>query len=105
MPDEALAYVYCGGWVAECPASCGNVQAVSRDEASVYRCVYCQQLSAISWPAEEAMEEMMAVMNRRPNPSNRNWYPQDHPVAVRFGVPHGQSIQDLLEENLEHGIL
>lgn len=105
MSDQALAYIYSGAWVAECPTECGNVQAVSRDTASLFHCVYCQQFSEISWPPEEDMVEMMAVMGRRPNPSNRNWYPEGHPVAVRFGIPHGQGLQDLLDENTEHGIL
>lgn len=104
MADQALAYVYCGAWVAECPTECGNVQAVSRDDASLYRCVYCQQLAPVTWPPEREMELMMAVMNRRPNPSNRNWYPEGHPVAIRFGIPHGQNVQDLMDENAEHGI-
>lgn len=104
MPDNALAYVYSGAWVAECPALCGNVQAMSRDDAGLYHCGYCQEISGISWPAEQQTVLMMEVLERRPNPSNRNWYPQDHPVAVRFGIPHGQSVQDLLDENAEHGI-
>ncbi len=104
MTDQALAYVYRGTWVAECPTYCGNVQKVFRENSSLYRCVHCEQLASVKWPDSGFMEMMTAVLDRRPDPDNRNWYPEDHPVAVRFGIPHGQSVQDLLDENAEHGI-
>jgi hypothetical protein len=104
MSGEALAYIYCGAWVAECPGKCGNVQTVSLETVAVYRCGYCQGLAPLRWPPEEMAGELMAVLNRRPNPDNRNWYPEGHDVAVRFGLPHGQSVQDLVDESAEHGV-
>jgi hypothetical protein len=46
----------------------------------------------------------MRILMLRPIPRNRNWYPQDHPVALKFNIPHGQSPADLLAENEEHGV-
>jgi len=108
----ARAYVYCGDWVADCPRSgCGNVEFLytpsrlkgPRDQRrGFYLCSYCGMQSEISWPRQES--GILAALMVRPVPSNRNWYPQDHPVAVNFRIPHGQSISDLLEENDAHGI-
>ena len=107
MVDDALAYVYSGEWVAECPAECGSVQTLFKDgrPAPVFHCVYCSQLAGITWPQEREMADMMAVLMRRPVPHTRNWYPRDHPVALKFRVPHGQSVRDLLDENTEHGVI
>src|SRR6266403_2999874 len=120
----ARAYVYCGDWVADCPRieegtwstdyrqrSCGNVEFLyvpSRMNGprhlrrEFYMCSNCGMQSGIDWPRRE--EAILQVLMLRPVPSNRNWYPKDHPVAVHFRIPHGQSIDDLLNENEEHKI-
>lgn len=114
ITDRARAYVYHGDWVADCPRGCGNVEhlfdpADKRDPKSprtaargAYQCSYCRQISSVDWPAFQ--DEIMAVLVRRPFPYNRNWYPSGHDVALRFGLPHGQSVADLIEENAEHGV-
>jgi hypothetical protein len=50
------------------------------------------------------MAEITAVLALRPIPQTRNWYPRDHDIALRFRIPHGQSVDDLREENAEHGV-
>lgn len=116
MPDPnsapAVAYVYNGEWVADCPAGCNNVEFLydqtmmngPRDRRrSFFRCSYCAYATdRIIWPRQE--HEIMQVLVKRPLPGTRNWYPKDHPVAARSNTPHGQSIGDLLDENAEHGV-
>jgi hypothetical protein len=113
---QARAYVYAGDWVADCPRACGNVEhlfdrANPRDLSSartarkpVYHCSYCQYFTGdIEWPADA--EEIVAALSVRPIPHTRNWYPSDHEVAVRAGIPHGQSVADLVDENHDHGVM
>lgn len=112
----ARAYVYAGDWVADCPrppdqGKCGNVEFLyapsrmngPRDQKKpFFHCSYCGQQAEIDWPDSE--HEILMVLSLRPIPDTRNWYPADHPVAVNFRIPHGQSIRDLLDENAEHGV-
>lgn len=123
VPEErqprARAYVYNGEWVADCPrpglepgqAGCANVEYLYRPvqpngprvvPLDFYICSYCGFQAMISWPRQR--DSIITVLSVRPVPSNRNWYPKDHPVALRFRLPHGQSIRDLMDENEEHGI-
>lgn len=110
----ARAYVYSGEWVADCPRTgCGNVEFLftqsrmngPRDQRkSFYQCSSCGYACAkILFPRQE--HQILEVLMRRPVPHNRNWYPADHPVAINFRLPHGQSVQELLEENAEHGVI
>jgi hypothetical protein len=46
----------------------------------------------------------MAVLELRPIPHTRNWYPAGHETAVRFGIPDGQTVGQLRDENAEHGV-
>lgn len=116
---RAHAYVYCGEWVADCPRpgsvpgkpGCSNAEFLyqasrlrgPRDQVRpFFHCSYCGFQAPIIWPRNR--EAIMMALAVRPVPDNRNWYPTDHPVAIRFRLPHGQSIADLLAENEEHGI-
>lgn len=114
ITSQARAYVYAGDWVADCPRQCGGTEylcdrQVPRDTDSPrivrkgsFLCSYCKMLADIDWPSDT--EGIMRVLELRPVPHNRNWYPADHTVAVRAGIPHGQSVRDLEDENFEHGI-
>lgn len=123
VPTEVIpvarAYVYNGDWVADCPRpwadgkpTCSNVEFLyeqtrmngPRDrERTFYTCSHCGfQCEHIAWPRRR--EEIMMALIVRPVPDNRNWYPTDHPVAIKFRLPHGQSIADLLDENEQHGV-
>ncbi|MFH8805244.1 hypothetical protein ACH4F6_37840 [Streptomyces sp. NPDC017936] len=108
----ARAYVYSGEWVADCPAPhCANVEHVCRPSRArgprdipvdVYVCSHCGTQAPVAWPDDRF--GILAVLSRRPVPGTRNWYPADHPVALRFGIPHGQSVRELEDENEEHGV-
>lgn len=116
-PDDdrmpvARAYVYGGEWVADCPRQgCANVEYLYRPSrrggprdtgTGFYHCSYCGMQSDITWPDDP--HAILAVLARRPLPDTRNWYPADHPVAVRFRLPHGQTVRDLVEESEAHGV-
>jgi hypothetical protein len=123
VPQErvavARAYVYAGEWVADCPrpgaapdrAGCGNAEFLLRPsrmggprdaEVGFFLCSYCGMQAPVSWPDDR--HAILAVLARRPVPNTRNWYPTDHPVALRFGLPHGQSVRDLEAEGEAHGV-
>lgn len=123
VPDEpqprARAYVYQGEWVADCPRpgdetgrpGCANVEFLYRPVApngprtvplDFYICSYCGYQAMISWPRRR--EEIVMALSVRPVPANRNWYPKDHPVAVRFNIPHGQTVAELMAENEQHNV-
>jgi hypothetical protein len=116
-PDDdrtpvARAYVYRGDWVGDCPrAGCGNVEFLYQPQVmngprtlrrSFYLCSNCGMQAMIDWPGNE--HEILAALSARPIPQTRNWYPQDHPVAVNFRIPHGQSVRELIDESEEHGV-
>ena len=122
-PDETIpvarAYVYNGDWVADCPRpkdpvtgkGCGNVEFLYRPsrmngprdtQLGLYLCSFCGQQAPVDWPANQ--HEILTVLLVRPMPNTRNWYPRDHPVAINFRLPHGQSIKELIEENEAHGV-
>lgn len=116
----ARPYVYCGDWVACCtrpgcagveflhtlrypnrPPGLSNPRDVRRP---VFHCTYCEQRDVIDWPDPFFMARVDMVLRLRPFPHNRNWYPQDHPTALAFRIPHGQSVEDLEQENREHDV-
>lgn len=110
---RAFAYVYGGEWVADCPAGCNNVEFVyektfmngPRDRRrNFFQCSHCGfACEKIVFPRRE--HEILEILMKRPDPSTRNWYPQDHPVAIKFHLPHGQSPADLVAESEEHGVI
>lgn len=112
----ARAYVYAGEWVADCPQRCGNVEllTVKRDQdrsragtrgtrKDSFYCSYCKCIAtSIHWP--ENADEIMEILDRRPVPHTRNWYPEGHITALEFGIKDGETAEELLAENAEHGI-
>jgi hypothetical protein len=115
----ARAYVYSGEWVADCPrpgalpgqSGCGNVEFLYRPAriggprdvpVEFFMCSHCGMQAPITWPDDR--HALHAVLMRREVPETRNWYPKDHPVAIRFRIPHGQSVRDLEDENEAHGV-
>lgn len=118
IATRARAYVYSGDWVADCPRACGNVEhlyarANPRNatgprivQLPSFYCSYCKlgetDTVPIDWPPNTA--DIMAVLMLRPIPHTRNWYPAGHDTAVKYRIPHGQSIDELRAENAEHGV-
>lgn len=111
---RARAYVYSGEWIADCPRPCGNAEHLftlsePRNPRSPrlapvaeFHCSYCGHRAPVEWP--RGMPGIMQVLQLRPVPHNRNWYPEGHEVAVRFRLPHGQTVSELREENAAHGV-
>jgi hypothetical protein len=109
----AFAYVYAGQWVADCPAGCNNVEFLFNQSVmngprdirrSFFQCSNCAYTTdRIVWPRREG--EILEILRRRPDPNTRNWYPRDHPVAIKSGTPHGQTVADLMTENKDHGVI
>lgn len=108
--EKARAYVYHGDWIADCPVpGCNSAEHLFRPvspngprvmRADFFHCSACGWQAFIAWPRN--MPEISQALMQRRVPHTRNWYPRDHPVAVRFGIPHGQSVRDLLDEQAEH---
>jgi hypothetical protein len=70
---------------------------------SFYLCSNCGYATdRIVWPRRE--HDILELLQKRPIPQTRNWYPKDHPVAVKFRIPHGQTLAELAAENEEHGV-
>jgi hypothetical protein len=118
ITDRAVAFVLYGDWVAECPMpDCGNVEHLfDRMNPRVvtsprivprtgFHCSYCGLQVEIEWPEPGLISGVMDALNQRPVPHTRNWFPADLPFAVRQRIKeHGQSVDDLLAENAEHGV-
>lgn len=104
LTSRARAFVYSGMWVAECPRGCKNVEKLfdADGRSNVFYCSNCKALADIEWADDEA--GIMAVLELRPIPQNRNWFPTGHDLAVRANLPHGQTVADLVDENREHGV-
>lgn len=109
----ARAYIYHGDLVADCPRGCGNTEHLVQPQrpggprvlrSASFRCSYCELVADIEWPAPDFLAAAMDVLMKRPIPHTRNWYPAGHEGAVRFGVEHGQTVDDLREENVAHGV-
>lgn len=97
-----LAYVNHGRWVADCSREhCANAMELAPGQLA-FACSNCQWVVDIVWPDDA--DEIWQVLQRRPVPQTRNWFPRDHPLALAARCPHGQSVRDLVDENAEHGI-
>ena len=112
---DARARVSAGEWVADCPRGCNNAEFITDKSAhlrgvagqpghprEMFACSYCHHLAPISWP--EHAVEITEILDRRPIPHTRNWWPEGHLIAIKAGGPHGQTPEDLLAENAEHGV-
>lgn len=113
IAPRARAYVLRGDWVADCTRpSCANAEYLCdrtnpRDPRSPrsrpkpgFHCSNCQQIAPIEWPQQ--MDEIMAVLQLRPVPQTRNWFPAGHESTRNY--PQGQSIDELRAENREHDV-
>lgn len=118
---RARAYLYCGDWVADCiRPGCANAEflmdPLRRDipaspfvnprtvRRPAFLCSYCGMAADILWPHPQLMAELETVLALRPLPHNRNWYPDGHANAELWGLPTGQTPDDLREENAANGV-
>jgi hypothetical protein len=102
VATRARAYVNWGRWVCDCPrADCNSAELLEPQQAT-FHCSYCRALAAVDWPPDA--DGIWDALARRPVPSTRNWFPAGHELALRAGLPHGQTVVDLAEENHEHGL-
>jgi hypothetical protein len=99
---RARAYVNHGRWIADCCREhCASAEALLPGQP-VFHCSNCLQVAEVDWPA--CAGEITSVLERRPVPQTRNWFPAGHELALRSGCPHGQSVADLEAENREFGV-
>lgn len=113
---KALARMYSGDWVADCPRpGCTNTEFLSPNQWE-FSCgayarskgqsldAYCLWTGPIEWPgnAYEITKELM----RRPVKGTRHWFPADYPAErLPAGMHHlrGQSVAHLADEFMRNG--
>lgn len=104
ITNNARAYVNHGRWIANCPRKyCANAIALKPKETT-FHCSGpggCKMVAPVEWPSDA--EEIWNVLMERPVPTTRNWFPSGHVMALKCGLPHGQSPEDLREEAREYG--
>jgi hypothetical protein len=90
---ETVAYYNWGRWVADCPRP-GCVNALQLHPGQdLFVCQgmdSCGAVGQIEWPPDPSA--IAAALNVRPIPRTRNWKP-------------GETLADLMAENLEYGVI
>lgn len=99
VTTSARAYVNYGRWIADCPRECGFALKLDPQQGT-FHCRECGLLTGVDWPSNA--DDIWNALGERPAPRNRNWFPQSHPLALRAGLPHGQSVDELRAEAREH---
>jgi hypothetical protein len=91
------AHANWGAWAAKC-GRCINgtpfrhAPGYLRPGTPSWECWLCGAVTEVIWPSEKTMRDVERLLMMRPDPTTRNWLP-------------GESVQDLMWENAEHGIL
>jgi hypothetical protein len=98
-PSNAAAYLNWGRWVADCPDGCNSAERFDPGQ-DAFVCSNCGCVAPVAWPDNPA--GIWSVLGLRILERHRNWYPAGHPVAVAAGIPHGQTVTDLMAETLAH---
>lgn len=78
-----------GRWVADCPR-CPSALWVEPGNTSV-KCIDCGLPYETVWPSGDMIAGVERLLSARPNVVSRNWEP-------------GESLHDLLSQNIEHGL-
>lgn len=86
---EASVRAYCGMWIVDC-GICKNAWQVDRFQPA-WECGYCGCRYEVRWPAERTTFEIERLLLMRPIAYTQNWNP-------------GETLQDLMRENAEHGV-
>ncbi len=112
ISTRARACVNHGRWLAHCPNGCNNAEELHPWGAykcghgscstppypePMFHCSNCHTLASIDWPTDAA--DLWAALLERPDERNRNWYPLGHDLAESWGLPTGQSVDDLRVEH------
>jgi|SRR5688572_12525247 len=97
--NMARAYVNHGRWVADCPTTCGGAEELEAGQ-TMFACEECFQISPVDWPSDA--DEIWNALQERPFNRVRHWYPAQHDLAVRAGIPHGQTPEELRQEATEY---
>lgn len=98
--ERPLAYVNHGRWLVDCVRrDCANAEQLTGGQ-SVAVCQNCRLLLDVTWPADP--DGVWDALACRPVPQTRNWYPTGHHLALRWGLPHGQTPADLRVETADH---
>lgn len=103
----ARAYCNWGRWVADCPNEFCTYAFELQPGQDRYVCRNrqgkgCGAEAPIEWPPDPAGIEQ--ELQRRPVEATRNWFPQDHTLALLTGSPHGQTVADLRAEAEMNGV-
>jgi len=90
-------------WIADCTRPyCANAMKLEPRQ-TLFHCSECRHVVEIVWPTKA--DEITDVLDLRPVPLTRHWAPAGHRQAIACGFPDGQSVQDLIDENVEHGVI
>lgn len=98
----AVVYISWGIWVAKCPADgCPNAEHFGRDFDSghfggltmdTFTCGHCGMTCTAVWPDPRVAADAVRLLAMRPVPATRSWLP-------------GELAEDLLAENVAHGLI
>jgi hypothetical protein len=108
---KSLAYLNHNRWVCDCPESgCTDARLVyevdPRTGVPTGRRL-SEDVCAKGHPFEIVMPppgfeaRVTAAVADRVDDADKSWYPQGHTRAALAGLPTGQSVDDLIEENTE----
>lgn len=95
--NPTVAHISHNKLLALCP-NCNSAEYVWRDGPHVMICAECGNADIngmarrVDTPDATLMAAIELVLSARSRPQNRNWDPSE-------------SVQDLLQENLEHGVM
>lgn len=92
--DKVVAYVNEGRWIVDCP-DCSGAQYANRSDRR-FMCNECANVTIgglwrpVVWPPAKTEQSIEKALAPRP-PRNAHWLP-------------GETVADLLAENVEHGV-
>jgi hypothetical protein len=80
-----------GRWVVACPRCPHAVDVDARTRTPAFSCAVCGLRAELEWPSHEMVAGIERLLLMRPDPTKQNWLP-------------GETLSDLLEENVTHGV-
>jgi hypothetical protein len=85
------AFANFGRWVAACPRCPHAIDVDAQIRTPAFSCAVCGLRAEIEWPSPEMVHGIERLLLMRPDPTKQNWLP-------------GETLSDLLEENVTHGV-